>query len=135
VLPFQEVQGTERDHRDGSIRQTRKGFLMRVPIRLNSPSKYRAQRQGKYASKKEEGYAAKLALWQRIGEISNLQEQVRFELLPKDEMGPAVVYVADFVFDDKFGHHVVDTKGFRTKDYKLKRRFMFAIHKIKIEEV
>jgi hypothetical protein len=108
---------------------------MRVPIRLSSPTKYNAKRCGKYASQKEANYSAKLALWQRLGAIRNLKEQVRFELIPKDELGRAVVYVADFVFDDRFGHHVLDTKGFRTKEYILKRRLMWKVHGIKIEEV
>lgn len=108
---------------------------MRVPIRLAAPSKYRAKREGKYASRKEAAYAAKLLLWLKIGEIQNFQEQVRFELIPKDALGPEVIYIADFVYDDRRGHHVVDVKGFKTPVYKLKRRLMWMLHGIKIEEV
>jgi hypothetical protein len=71
------------------------------------------------------------------GEIKDLQEQVPFVLVPADELGRAIVYRADFVYHDKRDGrtHVEDVKGFRTEGYKLKRRLMWKIHKILIEEV
>lgn len=46
-------------------------------------------------------------------------------------------YVADFVYIDKrSGEKIVeDTKGFKTKDYIIKRKLMLHVHKIRIREV
>ena len=55
-------------------------------VRSDRPSrkrnKYGAQRVGEHASKKEHNRANQLKLWQRAGVISNLREQVTFELIP-----------------------------------------------------
>lgn len=45
-------------------------------------NKYGAKRVGEHASKKEHNRANQLKLWQRTGLISNLREQVPFELIP-----------------------------------------------------
>jgi hypothetical protein len=47
------------------------------------------------------------------------------------------VYVADFVYIDcTTGLEVVeDAKGFKTREYKKKKRLMLKIQKIKIKEV
>lgn len=48
----------------------------------------------------------------------------------------AVYYKADFDYLDKDGKHVVeDTKGFRTKDYIIKRKLMLYRHGIRISEI
>lgn len=52
---------------------------------LSTPAKknkYGAKRVGEHASKKEHNRANQLKLWQRAGLISNLREQVPFELIP-----------------------------------------------------
>lgn len=109
---------------------------MRVPIRIPSYSKYRAQRTDGYASKREAKVAADLNLRAQIGDIYELREQVRFELIAKDDLGPAVVYVADFTYRTHDGcEHVIDAKGVRTPVYRLKKRLMLSVHKIRIEEV
>ena len=47
-----------------------------------------------------------------------------------------VSYIADFVYKDKDGNQIVeDTKGFKTKDYELKRKMMLYFHGIRIREV
>ena len=86
------------------------------------------------------------------GKISDLQRQVRFELIPAqrepDTVGPrggvrkgktielACEYVADFVYKDKDGLTVVeDTKGMRTRDYVIKRKLMLYVHGIRIREI
>lgn len=84
-----------------------------------------------------------LSLLQRGKVISDLQRQVKFELIPaqKDEAGRvierAVSYIADFVYTDrKTGQTVVeDAKGMKTKEYILKRKMMLYIHGIRIREV
>ena len=110
---------------------------MRVPIRLPSRSKYSAKRTDGYASKKEAKRAAELELLAKIGWICKLEKQPSFILVPKDELGRAVYYLADFkYFDRKQQAWIVeDVKGFRTPLYRLKRRLMWSIHGIRIQEV
>lgn len=98
-----------------------------------------------YASKKEYYRSEKLKILQKIGEISDLKEQVSFELIPaqyemidgkKKCIERAINYIADFTYLDKKGNFIVeDTKGFRTQSYIIKRKLMLFIHGIKIKEV
>ena len=94
-----------------------------------------------FDSRKEARRFAELRLMERAGEISGLQTQVPFVLIPaqRDEKGRvierAVSYVADFVYNDKAGKLVVeDAKGYRTEVYKLKRKMMLKVHGIRILE-
>lgn len=96
-----------------------------------------------FDSRKEATRYRELMLLQRAGQISNLRLQVRFELLPAQyaqtgevySKGPrkgqpkrgkcvesAVVYVADFMYNERGRTIVEDTKGMRTKDYIIKRK-------------
>jgi hypothetical protein len=119
----------------------RKGVsVARIPIRLPVKSKYYAKRTDGYASKKEAKRAGELGLWNAVGIIGRLQKQVSFEIIPKDALGPAIRYVADFVYwklDDRgaFEQVVEDVKGFKTAAYRLKKRLMFQVHGIKISEL
>ena len=84
-----------------------------------------------------------LALLQRAGEITDLQRQVKYILVPaqKDESGKiaerAVSYVADFVYRDARSGEVVveDAKGMHTREYIIKRKLMLYVHGIRIREV
>lgn len=115
-------------------------------------NKYGAKRVGEHASQKEHDRATQLKLKQRAGFISNLREQVSYTLIPTqygqcdtDLKGKPVRvllehscrYVADFVYtDNETGQEVVeDTKGYRTKEYIIKRKLMLYIHGIRIKEV
>jgi Protein of unknown function (DUF1064) len=89
---------------------------MRVRIRLNLPSKYRVRRTDGYASQKEARRAGKLKLLERLGEIRDLRQQVRFELVPQQAKGRAISYIADFCWIEV----VEDVKGVRAAIYKLK---------------
>lgn len=92
--------------------------------------------RGGYASKHEMEVAAGLHALQRSGEIFNLQEQVRFELIPKNDRFRATVYVCDFAYNDKAGAlHVLDAKGVKTAVYQLKKKLLWYVHQILIEEV
>ena len=79
----------------------------------------------------------------RVGEIEDLQRQVKYPLVPsqKDEHGNVIErpinYIADFVYRDlRTGKTVVeDVKGVRTKEYIIKRKLMLWVHGIRIEEV
>ena len=105
-----------------------------------------------YDSRKEARRAAELALLEKAGKITDLQEQVKFELIPSqrepDTIGKrggikkgkvieqAVYYIADFVYTDEQGRRIVeDTKGFKTKDYIIKRKLMLYVHGIRITEI
>lgn len=115
-------------------------------------NKYGAQRVGGHASLREHRRAAQLRLWLRAGLISNLREQVPFELIPAqygscgtDFKGKPVCvcieksckYIADFVYtDNESGQTIVeDTKGVRTAEYIIKRKLMLYVHGIRIKEV
>lgn len=50
-------------------------------------------------------------------------------------MERAVNYIADFVYQENGQKVVEDTKGFKTKDYILKRKLMLWVHNIRIREV
>jgi hypothetical protein len=98
-------------------------------------SKYGNQKTNGYASKKEAKRAFDLKLMERAGLISQYREQVRFELVTKQEGEQALYYVADFVYRDKDGKAVVeDAKGMRTQAYIIKRKLMKFIHGITILE-
>lgn len=107
-----------------------------------------------FDSRKEANYY--LLLKQRLdaGEIENLRMQVPYELVPavwktevkhlktkdkeiRKQVQRAVHYVADFVYTDTCTgeEYVVDTKGYRTKEYMLKRKMMLAFKGISIVEV
>lgn len=89
-----------------------------------------------FSSKKECSRYEELLLLSKIGEIADLKVQVKFELIPKQDGERKVDYVADFAYMDRGGtYHVEDTKGFRTKDYIIKRKLMMWVHNIRIEEI
>jgi Protein of unknown function (DUF1064) len=99
-------------------------------------SKYRAVRTNGYASKAEARRAQELELLRRCGEVSDIEEQVIYELIPKQAGERAICYVADFRYKDKAGNVVVeDVKGFKTAAYLLKRKLMLYVHGVKITEV
>ena len=93
-----------------------------------------------FDSLKEMQYYKKLELLQNFGKISELKRQVEFVLIETfkldDETYRKTKYIADFTYKDENGkYHVVDTKGFKTKEYLLKKKLMAWKYGIKIEEV
>jgi hypothetical protein len=104
-----------------------------------------------FDSKKEADRYIELRLLEKAGEISDLRMQVEYELLPTQygpdrimprgnhKRGPllerAVKYKADFVYTNDGQTVVEDVKGFKTKDYILKRKMMLYFYGIKITEV
>lgn len=106
-----------------------------------------------FDSVKEARRWRELTLLQSAGEISDLERQVKFELIPAqhepDRTGKRggtikgkllerkVEYIADFVYTDvKTGQRIVeDTKGVKTKDYIIKRKLMLYVHNIRVKEV
>lgn len=83
-----------------------------------------------FDSIKERDYYADVLLplkW--AGEIKSIDMQVSFVLQPPFKHGGKTIkeikYVADFVITYPDGHKkVIDTKGYRTKEYQLKRKML-----------
>ena len=118
-------------------------------------SKYHAKKitidGNTFDSRKEYRRFCELSLLQRAGAITDLQRQVEFVLIPAqrepDTIGVrggvkkgktielAVKYVADFVYQENGKTVVEDTKGFKTKDYIIKRKLMLWVHGIRIKEI
>lgn len=104
-----------------------------------------------FDSRKEYRRFCELSLLEKAGEITELQRQVKFVLIPAqyepDTIGKRggkkrgkliereCAYIADFVYIANGTKVVEDTKGFRTKDYIIKRKLMLWVHGIKIKEV
>lgn len=107
-----------------------------------------------FDSRKEARRYQELLLMQRAGVISELRRQVKYVLIPtyyetverygkngqrlKD--GRKVLeyecsYVADFVYEEDGKTVVEDTKGFKTKDFIIKRKLMLWVHGIRVREV
>ena len=88
----------------------------------------------KHDSIKEANRWCELKLLERAGAIQDLERQVKFFLLPKQDGERPVYYIADFVYTENGKKIVEDAKGMRTKDYKLKKKMMLYFHGIKIKE-
>lgn len=85
----------------------------------------------KFASKKEAARYQQLKKLKQAGVIRDLRLQPRFKLV--DE----ITYVADFEYHEvTTGRRIVeDVKGYRTREYKKKRRLVQEQHAIEIKEV
>ena len=94
-----------------------------------------------FDSRREARRYCELVLMQRAGLISGLELQKTFELIPVQKVNGkcverAVKYVADFVYTDESGTLCVeDAKGFRTKEYVIKRKLMLYRYGVQIKEV
>lgn len=105
-----------------------------------------------FDSLKEYRRFCELQLLQRAGKIKDLKRQVKFVLIPTqcepDKIGvrggvkkgriieQECAYLADFTYTTDAGDYVVeDTKGFRTKDYIIKRKLMLYMNSIRIQEI
>ena len=93
-----------------------------------------------FSSIKERNYYIKLKMMQKNGKIKELKCQTPFVLIEtfklEDKTYRQTKYIADFTYIDENGnYHVVDTKGFRTPEYKLKKKLMAWKYGIEIEEV
>lgn len=104
-----------------------------------------------FDSKKEYRRWNELIMLVKAKEITGLQRQVKYVLIPAqrepDLTGPRggirrgkliereVAYIADFVYTDRDGNTVVeDCKGMRTKEYIIKRKLMLKEYGIRIKE-
>lgn len=111
-----------------------------------------------FDSKKEARRFQELKLLEKAGEITGLQRQVKYILIPEQReeskgfykkgekkgqpkkgqlLERECSYLADFAYKDmRSGETIVeDTKGYKTKEYILKRKMMLYVHGIRIREV
>ena len=89
-----------------------------------------------FDSKAEAARWQELQLLERAGEITELERQVEYELVPKQKGERAVKYIADFRYVDHEGKTVVeDTKGVKTPVWIIKRKLMLRVHGIRVREV
>jgi Protein of unknown function (DUF1064) len=87
-----------------------------------------------FASAREARAWVRLRLMEAAGEITRLERQTRFPLWVNDVL--VGTYVADFTAIDEGGHlRVYDAKGFKTREYKMKKKLMLACHNVEIEEL
>lgn len=96
----------------------------------------------RFDSKAEAKRYLQLKAMQQAGEISELEIQVSFELIPAQEIDGRkerpVFYIADFRYRDKAGETVIeDTKSAptKTKEYVIKRKLLLWRHGIAVREV
>ena len=83
----------------------------------------------RFQSGKEAAGVANLILLEEQKIIFALRLQVRFPL------AGGIIYVADAVYlDENLEAHVIDFKGYRTKEYKLKRKLFRERYGKEIEE-
>lgn len=107
-------------------------------------------------SRKEARRWNELLLLERAGMISDLRRQVKYVLIPKQTesverysertgrrlkdaertIESECSYIADFVYVDSATRKTVveDSKGVRTKEYRIKKKLMLFVHGIKIRE-
>lgn len=124
---------------------------------------YRSRRYSKYGnrkayaagqefdSKREACRFAELQIMEKAGEITDLQRQVKFVLIPTQREPDTIgarggvhqgkclekecSYIADFVYKQNGKTIVEDTKGYRTPEYIIKRKLMLYVHGIRIHEI
>lgn len=99
-----------------------------------------------FDSKKEAHRWRELRLLERAGEISGLQRQVKYELVPPQKKPSggaerAIYYIADFVYVQNGNTVVEDVKGYRNPQsagyakFVIKRKLMLMRYGVEIKEV
>ena len=109
-----------------------------------------------FDSQREYQRWCQLRMLEKAGEIEGLQRQVTYTLIPEQReqskdvfrrgvkagqpkpgkvLEKAVTYKADFVYFERGREVVEDVKGFKTKDYIIKRKLLLWKYGIRIREV
>lgn len=88
----------------------------------------------KFDSKKEYNRWMELQILEKAHLISGLKRQIPYVVIPKSKYGRAIKYIADFDYTENGRHIVEDCKGFKTREYLLKRRLMAETYGIEIKE-
>lgn len=83
---------------------------------------------GVFDSKFEYEEWCKLKLLQRAGVVSSLERQVPISLLENFKTSQGTIrgikYIADFVYIESGIKCIVDTKGYETDEYKIKKKLL-----------
>lgn len=103
-----------------------------------------------FDSVKEYRRFCELSLLEKAGAITDLKRQVEFVLIPAQREPDTIgkrggiikgktieqkcSYVADFVYTENGKTVVEDVKGYKTPDYKIKKKLLLYIHGIRIKE-
>lgn len=94
---------------------------------------------GRFDSEAEYRHWCHLKIRLRLGEITDLQRQVAFELAPavviQGRKRPPLRYIADMVFVEGGKTVVADVKGAITPEYRIKRHLMASVHGVEIREI
>lgn len=104
------------------------------------PSKYRNRKvthQGiQFDSEKEMHRYQELLLLERAGQIRGIELQPRYDFLVNGKKLKHY-YKADFRYEEVATGTLVieDVKGFRTKDYRLKKELVEALYDVEITEI
>ena len=93
-----------------------------------------------FDSRREASRYRELKLLERAGVIKGLELQKEFELVPTQKRNGKVIerpvkYKADFWYIENGKPVVEDTKGFKTKEYIIKRKLMLYVYGIRIKEI
>lgn len=94
-----------------------------------------------FASHREARRYQELQMLLRAGEISQLQMQKKYTLIPAQKKPSGgterpLTYTADFVYKDRDGNEIVeDSKGVRTQQYIIRRKLMLYRYGIEVKEV
>lgn len=109
-----------------------------------------------FDSQKEANRYRELVLLERAGRIQELKRQVKFVLIPAQRefcneiytkgrkkgcfkpgklLEKELSYVADFVYTENGKQVVEDVKGYKTPEYRIKRKLLLWVHGIRIKEV
>ena len=93
----------------------------------------------KFDSKREAQRYQELKLLERAGKITDLVLQPKFELIQKYTINGRNVrkmeYIADFKYTENGKMVVEDAKGFKTKEYLIKKKLFEFKYGIEIMEV
>jgi hypothetical protein len=114
------------------------------PTKYGSRRTYLAAIDRWFASQREANAAAELLIRQQQGEVRGLRFQARYSLDVNDEH--VCDYICDFVYEERCPARdtsmgeawvtvVADSKGFRTREYLIKKKLMRACHSIEIREM
>jgi hypothetical protein len=144
MKPRFTIEQLQKLQKEGKIRGFKVGDinvadLSETPAVKGKQSKYRNKKteiNGIVFDSEKEANRYRQLLWMlKAGVIGLLQLQVPYEL---NEGGThSLLYIADFVYvERKTGKTIVeDVKGWRTQEYKKKRRLMKKVHGIVIKEI
>lgn len=108
--------------------------LAGAPARRSKYNAVKVQADGyTFDSKREYRHYLTLKLRLAAGEISHLEVHPAWELIVKGVL--VGKYTGDFAYRQGRTYIVEDVKGVRTRDYVLRKKLMWALHKVEVKEI